>query len=314
MLFSVMGASNALNEVQHFYKSFTALNEIQLVTERVPAIPSAGGNKIERIVGNIEFKNITFAYPSRPNLVVMKNFNLTINNGQHVALVGESGCGKSTITGLLERFYDPIEGEVLIDGVNINTLDVSWLHKRVAIVNQEPQLFAASILQNIIYAVNDGKSDKQVPMERVVECAKAANCHDFITSLPNGYNTMIGERGVSMSGGQKQRIAIARAMIQDASILLLDEATSALDTEAEALVQAALDKLMVGRTSIVIAHRLSTVRDCDKIVAMRAGEVIEMGTHDELVQKKGMYFKLAQKQMEFGGHAGKTTVKFTEDD
>jgi len=176
-------------------------------------------------------------------------------------------------------------------------------------VTQEPVLFATTIRRNITYAVGDDT----VTQERVVQCARDANCHDFIMNLPNGYDTMVGERGVSMSGGQKQRIAIARAMIQDSKMLLLDEATSALDTEAESLVQSALDKLMVGKTTIVIAHRLSTIKDCDLIVAMKSGVVIEMGTHDELVAKKGMYYKLAQKQMQFG-HAGSGTIKMTEDD
>jgi ATP-binding cassette subfamily B (MDR/TAP) protein 1 len=283
MLFAVLGASMALAEVQNFFKAAAAAHEVQLVVERRPAIPCKGGLTPEGIHGDIEFKNIVFEYPSRPNVIVMKHFNLSIRSGQHIALVGESGCGKSTITGLIERFYDPKEGQVLIDGRDIRELDVQWLHRNIAIVTQEPTLFATTIRKNITYAVGD----ENVTMDRVIECAKAANCHDFITSLPNGYDTVVGERGVSMSGGQKQRIAIARAMIQDASVLLLDEATSALDTEAEALVQAALDRLMVGKTTIVIAHRLSTVRNCHLIVAMRAGEVIEMGTHDALVQKRG---------------------------
>jgi ATP-binding cassette subfamily B (MDR/TAP) protein 1 len=297
MLFAVLGVSSALGEVQNFAKSFAAAHEIELVTERIPAITPEGGIVPEQITGNIEFKDITFEYPSRPGVTIMKDFNLVIKQGQHVALVGESGSGKSTITGLLERFYDPLQGSVLLDGRDIKEIDLKWLHRNVAIVTQEPTLFATSIRKNITYAVGD----ENVTMDQVIECAKAANCHDFITQLPNGYDTMIGERGVSMSGGQKQRIAIARAMIQNASLLLLDEATSALDNEAETLVQAALDKLMVGKTTIVIAHRLSTVRDCDMIVAMKQGRVIEMGTHDQLLQNKsGLYYSLAQKQMEFG--------------
>jgi ATP-binding cassette subfamily B (MDR/TAP) protein 1 len=310
MIFAALGASLALGEVQHFLKSMLATKEVQYVTERVPAINPHGGENLEKITGNIEFRNISFAYPSRPNTIVMKNFNLTIKPGQHVALVGESGCGKSTIVGLIERFYDPLEGQVLLDGVDMKNLDVQWLHKSLASVTQEPTLFATTIRKNITYAVGD----ENVTMDQVIECAKNANCHDFITTLPNGYDTVVGERGVSMSGGQKQRIAIARAMIQNAPLLLLDEATSALDTEAESLVQAALDRLMVGKTTIVIAHRLSTVKDCDLIVAMRAGEVQEMGTHDELVSRQGMYYKLAQKQMEFGQAKRQNNVQITEDD
>ncbi|KAL0485635.1 ATP-binding cassette, subfamily B [Acrasis kona] len=313
MLFGVLGASMALAEVQHFFKSGTCLAEVMRVTKRQPAIPYKGGLQPDAVIGNLSFQNINFSYPSRPNVVVMKDFNLEIKQGQHVALVGESGCGKSTITGLIERFYEPLSGKVLLDGVELTTIDPTWLHRNVAIVTQEPVLFATTIRKNITYAIGDDN----VTMDQIVQCARDANCHDFIMNLPNGYETMVGERGVSMSGGQKQRIAIARAMIQDCKMLLLDEATSALDTEAESLVQSALDKLMVGKTTIVIAHRLSTIKDCDLIVAMRSGVVVEMGTHDELVAKRGMYYKLAQKQMQFGqgqSGAGSPTVNITEDD
>ncbi|KAL0477837.1 ATP-binding cassette, subfamily B [Acrasis kona] len=311
MLFGVLGASMALAEIQHFYKAGSCIKEIMKVTKRKPAIPSRGGITPPKIDGILEFKNISFSYPTRPNVTVMKNFNLSIKKGQHVALVGESGCGKSTITGLIMRFYEPNTGQVYLDGNSINEIDPYWIHKNVAIVTQEPVLFATTIRKNITYAVGD----ENFTQEEVEKCAKDANCHEFIMSLPNGYETMVGERGVSMSGGQKQRIAIARAMIQNSSLLLLDEATSALDTEAESLVQSALDKLMVGKTSIVIAHRLSTIKDCDVIVAMRSGEVIEMGTHDELVSKKGMYYKLAQKQMQFGQKSSsQDNINITEDD
>ncbi|KAL0480917.1 ATP-binding cassette, subfamily B (MDR/TAP), member ABCB1 [Acrasis kona] len=310
MLLGVLGASLALSEVQHFFKSKACLAEVAKVTKRKPAIPFKGGIVPETVVGCLEFKNITFSYPSRPNVTVMKDFSLTISQGQHVALVGESGCGKSTLTGLIERFYEPSSGITLLDGVDLSKIDPQWLHRNVAIVTQEPVLFATTIRKNITYAVGDDT----VTQERVVQCAKDANCHDFIMNLPNGYDTMVGERGVSMSGGQKQRIAIARAMIQDSKMLLLDEATSALDTEAESLVQSALDKLMVGKTTIVIAHRLSTIKDCDVIVAMKSGVVMEMGTHDELVARKGMYYKLAQKQMQFGQGHSASSVNLTEDD
>jgi len=296
VLFSVLGLSLAIAEVPALVKGINACREILVGIKRKPQIPVKGGETLEEVKGDIEFKNITFAYPARPNIEVLKNFSLNIKQGQHIALVGESGCGKSTITGLLERFYDPKEGQIILDGLDLSKADTSWLHKNIAIVTQEPVLFATNIKKNIEYSV-DGKEQD---MERIIECCKAANCHDFITKLPNGYDTEIGERGVSMSGGQKQRIAIARAMLQDANVLILDEATSALDTEAEALVQDALNKLMKGKTSIVIAHRLSTVQDCDVIIAMRSGKVIEKGTHEELIEKKGMYYKLAKKQMEFG--------------
>jgi ATP-binding cassette subfamily B (MDR/TAP) protein 1 len=310
ILFAVLGISVGMAELQAFLRADQSAREILKVTLRVPAIPTEGGKKLEKVVGDVEFKNIDFAYPSRPDITVLKNFSLNIARGTHVALVGESGSGKSTITGLIERFYDPASGSVFIDGVDIKELDTEWLHQNVAIVNQEPVLFATSIRRNITYAVGD----HAVSMDQVIQAAKAANAHDFISSLPDGYDTMIGERGVSMSGGQKQRIAIARAMLQNSSILILDEATSALDTEAEALVQAALDRLMVNKTSIVIAHRLSTVKDCDVIVVMKQGEAMEMGTHDELLQNtNGLYYKLAQKQMSYGQQEG-NNVTITEED
>ncbi len=311
MILVIFAISLAMGEIQHFYKSHTCAVKMLRVCKRKPAIPIKAGERPESLEGEIELKNVTFAYPARPNNPVMKNFSLVIKKGQHVALVGESGSGKSTITALLERFYDPNEGEVLIDGRNIKQLDPVWLHKNIAIVTQEPTLFATTIRKNIMYGV-----DYDVPIEKIHEVAKAANCYDFIQTLPNGFDTVIGERGVSMSGGQKQRIAIARAMLQNTSVLLLDEATSALDAEAESLVQDALDRLMVGKTTIVIAHRLSTVQDCDVIVAMRQGEVVEMGNHADLIKMRGMYYKLALKQMEFGMNSGDKhqKVEITEDD
>jgi ATP-binding cassette subfamily B (MDR/TAP) protein 1 len=305
--FAVMGLTFAMIEMSNVSKAVASSKQILRVINREPQIK--GGAPLDKpLVGDIEFKNVSFAYPSRPNVVVMKDFSLKIEHGQHVALVGESGSGKSTITGLIERFYQAQEGQITLDGVSITDIDPDWLHKNVAIVTQEPVLFATTIRKNITYAVDD-----KATMDQVITSAKAANIHDFIISLPDGYDTVIGERGVSMSGGQKQRIAIARAMLQNASLLLLDEATSALDTEAEALVQAALDKLMVGKTTIVIAHRLSTVKDCDVIIAMKNGEIVEKGTHNELIEKRGMYFKLAQKQLSYGSSAG-TSVQITEND
>ncbi|KAL0484500.1 ATP-binding cassette, subfamily B [Acrasis kona] len=295
MIIVIFAVSMAMGEMQHFYKSHTSAMEMLRVTQRTPAIPIKGGHVPSKIEGYVEFRNITFSYPSRPNQDVMMDFSLDIKVGQHVALVGESGSGKSTIVGLLERFYDPSKGQVLLDGVDVREIDPEWLHRNVAIVTQEPTLFATTIEKNITYAMTE-----PVSRERVIEVAKNANCYDFIVNLQDGFDTMIGERGVSMSGGQKQRIAIARAMLQNTNVLLLDEATSALDAEAESLVQDALNKLMVGKTTIVIAHRLSTVQDCDLIVAMKQGRVVEQGSHQELIKKRGMYYKLALKQMEFG--------------
>jgi ATP-binding cassette subfamily B (MDR/TAP) protein 1 len=313
-----LGLVLAMVEVQHFYKAHNSIREIFKVTERKPQIPLEGGKTLEKVIGNIEFEDIKFAYPSRPHVTVLENFNLVIKQGEHVALVGESGSGKSTITGLVERFYDPNQGRVLLDGNDLKELDPSWLHHNIGIVTQEPTLFAMSIRDNITYAVDKTRGKSQVPMETVIEVAKAANAHDFISALNNGYDTIVGERGVSMSGGQKQRIAIARAMLQNSSVLVMDEATSALDTEAEGLVQEALDRMMVGKTTIVIAHRLSTIKDCDSIIVMKDGKAVEKGTHDELIQKGGLYTKLAKKQMEFGMNkeerAHVNEVQITEND
>ncbi|KAJ1826350.1 hypothetical protein LPJ70_007773, partial [Coemansia sp. RSA 2708] len=245
--------------------------------------------------GEISFRNIHFSYPSRPDVQILKGFNLEIRPGQKVALVGESGCGKSTTIGLIERFYDPAEGEVLIDGVNIKDLNIGSLRHRIGIVTQEPVLFSTSIMQNIKWGAIDPENHPPTD-EEVIEAAKAANAHPFISQLPNGYDTLVGEGGALLSGGQKQRIAIARAIVRNPDVLLLDEATSALDTASERLVQDALDKLAADRTTISIAHRLSTIRNCDQIYVVREGIVSENGTHDELVQQGGEYAAMVRAQ------------------
>ncbi|KAJ2308963.1 hypothetical protein IWW55_000054 [Coemansia sp. RSA 2706] len=253
------------------------------------------GTKIEKVRGEISFRNIHFSYPSRPDVQILKGFNLEIRPGQKVALVGESGCGKSTTIGLIERFYDPAEGEVLIDGVNIKDLNIGSLRHRIGIVTQEPVLFSTSIMQNIKWGAIDPENHPPTD-EEVIEAAKAANAHPFISQLPNGYDTLVGEGGALLSGGQKQRIAIARAIVRNPDVLLLDEATSALDTASERLVQDALDKLAADRTTISIAHRLSTIRNCDQIYVVREGIVSENGTHDELVQQGGEYAAMVRAQ------------------
>jgi ATP-binding cassette subfamily B (MDR/TAP) protein 1 len=294
----VIGLSTALQILPDFGKSAASITALLKVIRRVPALNPRDGITPNKIEGHIEFKNVNFSYPTRPNVQVLKNFNLTIMPGQAVALVGASGSGKSTIVGLLERFYEPDSGDVILDGVDLKQIDPRWLHRNIGIVTQEPTLFATSIKNNILYAITG--TGRSVTDEDIYDAAKAANAHDFIMQLPDNYNTILGERGVSLSGGQKQRIAIARAMIQNPSLLLLDEATSALDTQSEATVQEALNRLMQGRTTIVIAHRLSTVVDSDVIVVMHKGEMKEKGTHQDLVKvPDGYYFKLAQKQMRF---------------
>jgi ATP-binding cassette, subfamily B (MDR/TAP), member 1 len=231
--------------------------------------------------------------------VVMEDVSLLIPAGKTTALVGASGCGKSTIIGLVERFYDPVGGQVLLDGRDISQLNLRWLRQQISLVSQEPTLFGTTIFENIRHGLigthNQNASAKQ-QKELVTQAARMANAHDFVTSLPEGYETNVGERGFLLSGGQKQRIAIARAMVSDPKILLLDEATSALDTKSEGVVQAALDEAAKGRTTIVIAHRLSTIKTADNIVVMSGGRIIEQGTHDQLLEKRGAYFNLVEAQ------------------
>ncbi|KAL7140951.1 hypothetical protein ABFS83_08G021500 [Erythranthe nasuta] len=245
---------------------------------------------LTEVNGNIEFKNVTFSYPSRPDVIIFRDFSIFFPAGKTVAVVGGSGSGKSTVVSLIERFYDPNQGEILLDNVDIKTLQLRWLRSQMGLVNQEPALFATTILENILY----GKPD--ATMSEVEAASSAANAHSFITLLPNGYSTQVGERGVQLSGGQKQRIAIARAMLKDPKILLLDEATSALDAGSESIVQEALDRLMIGRTTVVVAHRLSTIRNVDSIAVIQQGQVVETGTHEELIAKAAAYANLIRFQ------------------
>ncbi|KAH7353067.1 hypothetical protein KP509_19G077400 [Ceratopteris richardii] len=248
-------------------------------------IPSSGS-----VVGNIEFRHVGFTYPSRPDVKVLKDLSLFVKAGKSVALVGESGCGKSTIISLLERFYDPDTGHIYLDGADIKKLQVRWLRQQMGLVGQEPVLFNTTIRENIVYGMSGNVSEEQI-----VRAAEAANAHKFISELPDGYETCVGERGVQLSGGQKQRVAIARAIIKDPKILLLDEATSALDAESEHIVQEALENVMVQRTVIVIAHRLSTIKNADLIVVLKNGVVAEQGRHEELLRSKdGAYATLAK--------------------
>jgi ABC-type multidrug transport system fused ATPase/permease subunit len=242
----------------------------------------------------IEFRKVEFAYPSRMEQLVLKGISIKINPGEMVALVGPSGGGKSTIVNLIEHFYGVSMGEILIDGVDVKELDPKWFRKHIGIVSQEPVLFSSSIKENITF----GKDD--ATQEEIEEVAQQANAHQFILSFSEGYDTKVGERGVRLSGGQKQRIAIARALLLNPDILLLDEATSALDAESEHLVQEAIDRAMKGRTVLVIAHRLSTVRNADKVIVINDGDVAEEGTHDELLQLNGVYKKLILRQLASG--------------
>ncbi|XP_051126752.1 ABC transporter B family member 15-like [Andrographis paniculata] len=283
----------ALPTLRYFSEAKAAAEHIKKVMLRVPKIDSDSidGQILQTVSGQVEFRHVKFAYPSRPESKIFEDFNLKIPAGKTVALVGGSGSGKSTIVSLLQRFYDPLGGEILLDGVDIKNLQLKWLRSQMGLVSQEPALFATSIKENILF----GKEDAS--MDDVIEASKASNAHNFISLLPQGYDTQVGERGVQMSGGQKQRIAIARAIIKAPKILLLDEATSALDSESERLVQKALDKAAVGRTTIIIAHRLSTIRNADLIAVIQNGEIVEIGSHDELIENNtGHYRKLVRLQ------------------
>ncbi|VFV40678.1 atp-binding cassette sub-family b [Lynx pardinus] len=258
-----------------------------------PCIPLAGGCCIprEHLRGAVTFHNVCFSYPCRPGFQVLEDFSLTLPPGKIVALVGQSGGGKTTVASLLERFYDPTAGVVTLDGRDLRTLDPSWLRGQViGFISQEPVLFGTTIMENIRFG-KLGASD-----EEVYAAAREANAHEFITSFPEGYNTIVGERGATLSGGQKQRLAIARALIKQPTVLILDEATSALDSESERVVQEALDRASTGRTVLVIAHRLSTVRGAHHIVVMAHGQVCEVGTHEELLKKGGLYAELIRRQ------------------
>ena len=246
-----------------------------------------------RLEGDLEFKNIQFTYPTRPDFQVLKNISFSAKAGETIALVGSSGSGKSTLASLALRFYEPNSGQYIIDGKLSSDYELTELRDQMAIVPQDVLLFGGTIRENILYGKPSATDNE------IIEAAKQANAYDFIMSFPDKFETMVGDRGIQLSGGQRQRVAIARAVLKNPSILILDEATSSLDSESERLVQEALDKLMVGRTSIVIAHRLSTIRNADKIVVLQKGEVLESGTHQELItNENGLYYKLSKMQYE----------------
>uniref|UniRef100_A0A453FA98 ABC transporter B family member 4 n=1 Tax=Aegilops tauschii subsp. strangulata TaxID=200361 RepID=A0A453FA98_AEGTS len=248
------------------------------------------GLTLDEVKGNIDFQHVSFKYPTRPDIQIFSDFTLHIPSGKTVALVGESGSGKSTVIGLLERFYNPDSGTISLDGVEIKSLNINWLRDQTGLVSQEPVLFNDTIRANIAY----GK-DGEVTEEELIAAAKASNAHEFISSLPQGYDTTVGERGIQLSGGQKQRVAIARAILKDPKILLLDEATSALDAESERIVQDALDNVMVGRTTVVVAHRLSTIKGADIIAVLKDGAIVEKGRHEVLMNiKDGVYASLVE--------------------
>ncbi|KAA8910879.1 P-loop containing nucleoside triphosphate hydrolase protein [Sphaerosporella brunnea] len=287
--------------IQAFTTGVSAAAKIYNTIDRVsPLNPdSPEGDKLETVEGTIELRGVKHIYPSRPTVEVLHNMNLVIPAGKVTALVGASGSGKSTIVGLVERFYDPVAGQVFLDGHDISTLNLRWLREHIALVSQEPVLFGTTIFGNVCHGLIGTRyenASEEVKRDLVVKACQMSNADGFIRSLPEGYETNVGERGFLLSGGQKQRIAIARSIVSDPKILLLDEATSALDTKSEGVVQAALDAASQGRTTIVIAHRLSTIKTADNIVVMAAGNIIEQGTHDQLIEKQGAYYQLVEAQ------------------
>ncbi|CAB4029963.1 multidrug resistance 1-like isoform X1 [Paramuricea clavata] len=280
------------------------------IIDRESAIdPSSAAGTKPDVISDVEFRDIDFVYPSRPTIQILKDFSLKVPHGKRVALVGESGCGKSTVVKLVSRFYDTQKGSVLLDGQNIKDINVSHLRSHIGVVSQEPILFSTTIAENIAFG-REG-----VTQQEIEQAAKAANAHNFISQFPKGYETQCGERGTQMSGGQKQRIAIARALVRNPKILLLDEATSALDSESEAVVQDALDRAGEGRTTIVIAHRLSTIRNADIIVVVKEGHVAETGTNEELMAiPNGIYKTLVRLQKAVDDESGEQDDEVSDEE
>lgn len=282
---SISGMADLYSQVQKAIGATDSL--LDLLDEETEAQVAADCGAEKLLKGNLRFDSVSFSYPSRPGLEVLKKISFEVKKGQKIALVGASGAGKTTITSLIFRFYDPNNGQVLLDEIPATTLNLNCLRRQMAIVPQEVLLFGGTIAENIAYG-KPGASEEEVRL-----AAEKANALSFINTFPEGFETVVGERGVQLSGGQRQRVAIARAILRDPKILVLDEATSALDTESESLVQQALNELMKGRTSIIIAHRLSTIREADTILVLDQGKIVESGTHEELITKTdGKYFAL----------------------
>ena len=275
-----------------FMKASGAAERVFELVDREPLLTPGRAPLPEPVEGRVRFEGVRFAYPSRPDVEVLRGLELELAAGERVALVGPSGAGKSTVASLLLRFYDPDRGTVRLDGADLRGLDPARLRARIAIVSQEPILMSATLAENIRYGRPDATD------EEVRAAARSANADPFIRTFPEGYDTPVGERGVQLSGGQKQRVAIARALIRDPRVLILDEATSALDAESEHLVKQALERLMEGRTTLIIAHRLSTVRDADRVAVLDGGQVAEVGSHAALMATDGLYRRLVERQFD----------------
>jgi ATP-binding cassette subfamily B protein len=302
VLFAVFGAgalgqlSEVWNEVSQAAGAAARIGEIMAVKPRIAA-PAKPAKLPKPVRGELEFESVSFAYPGREDDFVLRDVRFRVAPGEVVAIVGPSGAGKSTLFQLALRFYDPTSGAVALDGVDISTLDPADLRAEIALVPQDAFIFGASVADNIAYGAPGATR------EAVVAAARQAAAHAFIAALPQGYDTLLGERGVTLSGGERQRIAIARAILKDAPALLLDEATSALDAESETLVQGALETLMKGRTTLVIAHRLATIVNAHRILVIEAGRLVEEGTHASLMAANGLYSRLARLQFETGAAA-----------
>jgi ABC-type multidrug transport system fused ATPase/permease subunit len=296
------GLGASATHIAKIFEGIGASGRVFYLLNRIPLIPEPVNEESnlppplepEFIEGNIELKHVEFSYPSRPEVKVLDQFSLKIPSNTTTALVGGSGSGKSTVVALLQRFYDVNSGGIYLDGNNITDLNLQWLRRQIGYVQQEPQLFGMSIKENLLYGV-----DRTVSQEEMEKACRDANAHDFIVTWPEGYNTLVGERGVKLSGGQKQRICIARALLTNCRLLLLDEATSALDSESEHLVQEAINKAIVGRTVIIVAHRLSTIQQADQIVVMSDHKIVDVGTHEELLNRCSKYQDLIKRQSMF---------------
>jgi len=286
VFFQMMPSLKLFGQMFNSYKEGSAASErvFKLLDTKPDIVNKPDAKELKEFSSYIEFKDVSFKYEKSD--MILRNVNLTIEKGKIIAIVGPSGAGKSTLVDLIPRFYDAVSGSLQIDGTEIKDLTIESVREKMGIVTQETILFNDSVKNNIAY----GKQD--ISHEKIIDAAKAANSHIFIEKFENGYDTVIGDRGVKLSGGERQRLSIARALLKNPPILILDEATSSLDTESELLVQQAIERLMIGRTSIVIAHRLSTVRNADMIVVLSKGEIIETGTHDELLLNESIYKKL----------------------
>ncbi len=283
--------------VQEFGRMNHRLQHCLTSAERVFEILDAdpepldrGGLRLDPFRGGVEFRDVRFSY--EPGKYALDGVSFTVEPGEMIGLVGPSGAGKSTLVHLLARFYDVGEGEIRVDGHDVQDLDLTWYRQQIGVVLQEPYLFYGSVWSNIAYA------DPTASADAIIAAARAANAHEFIVKLPDGYDTIVGERGQTFSGGERQRISIARAILRDPRILILDEATASVDTETEALIQAALERLVRNRTTFAIAHRLSTLRKAHRLIVLERSKLVEMGTHDELIASGGLYARLCRMQSE----------------